>query len=63
MLSGRTVTRNKSTKSAKSETIKAFLPLASHEHVKGFLLKCIVLPESRFVIGPSNILFGGVSYV
>ena len=46
------------TKSAKFETIKAFLP-PSHKHVKGFLSKCTVL-KVRFVVGSSNMLFAGV---
>ena len=46
------------TKSAKSETIKTFLP-PSNEHVKGFVFKCTVL-NVRFVTGPSNVLFAGV---
>ena len=46
------------TKSAKSDTIKAFSP-SSNEHVKRFVSKCTVL-KVRFVTGPSNVLLAGV---
>ena len=38
--------------------LRLFL-LPSHEHVKNISIKMDSI-ESRFIIGPSNILFGGV---
>ena len=55
----RSVTLKTTTKSAKFETIKAFLS-ATHEQAKGFLSKCTVL-KVRFVTEPSNVLFAGMN--